>query len=460
MKSMKENFSQLLNFKKEIATAIAPLIKPNPILSEINEIPSEYCESASQWVKTLNLNKIEYTGKNTVVAILDSGIYDEHPDLFDNELKCKKVIHQTFYKIPITDSADKELGIGELLKDEYGHGTHVAGIIAANESNILKGFRGIAPDAKIVSVKVTDGSNESTSWVNIAKGIERVLEYNNDPKVEQEKKVTCILICFSGFDNFNSKESSHMKQDLIAQFRKCFDQDIPVIVPSGNHYLDFCTIKDISTRNAVTGKIKIPKVEIKEDNGLGLAYPGYCDWVISAGATSNIDFDDFEFERRPNEQNASINSRNPIHFQRSFRKGDLSLFSQRIRTHLEANYETRSFNEIPPPYFLCAPGIYTVSTDNTYPQEGRLVDGLPSGYSELSGSCQAAAVVAGTILLLQEALRAKKFPNEIVSIKRIIQHLMNGAESINYDEEGCETNNANEFKFLKVDISKSINLIL
>jgi len=93
------------------------------------------------------------TGEGIVVAILDTGIDMDHPDL-------KKNIIGGFNFT------------GEGRKDDYsdrnGHGTHVAGTIAgvSNDSGVV----GVAPDAKLLICKVLNGKG-SGSYQGIIKGI-------------------------------------------------------------------------------------------------------------------------------------------------------------------------------------------------------------------------------------------------------------------------------------------------
>jgi subtilisin family serine protease len=79
------------------------------------------------------------TGKGITVAVLDSGIA-EHPDLLDN-IDEKKLFF-----------------VGNSIEDTSGHGTHVAGIIAARGK---KHIIGVAPSAKIVPIKVVENSYDT-----------------------------------------------------------------------------------------------------------------------------------------------------------------------------------------------------------------------------------------------------------------------------------------------------------
>ena len=77
-----------------------------------------------------------FTGKGITAAILDSGIYP-HPDL-------KERI------IDFRDFLNGQTG----CYDDYGHGTHVAGILAGNGKLSRGRYRGIAPDCRLLPVKV------------------------------------------------------------------------------------------------------------------------------------------------------------------------------------------------------------------------------------------------------------------------------------------------------------------
>lgn len=77
------------------------------------------------------------TGKGVTVAVLDTGVNGSHQDLAGK----------------VSYAALTEYGIS--TNDIEGHGTHVAGIIAATMNNGVGGA-GVAPDARILSVRVMD----------------------------------------------------------------------------------------------------------------------------------------------------------------------------------------------------------------------------------------------------------------------------------------------------------------
>ncbi|HWJ47706.1 MAG TPA: S8 family serine peptidase, partial [Candidatus Udaeobacter sp.] len=80
-----------------------------------------------------------FTGAGIGVAVIDSGINDSHPDLWDATHTSSRVVyHQDF-----TGTATSNSSGGHY--DLYGHGTHVAGIIAGNGSLSGGQYEGVAP---------------------------------------------------------------------------------------------------------------------------------------------------------------------------------------------------------------------------------------------------------------------------------------------------------------------------
>lgn len=92
-------------------------------------------------------------GENIVVAVLDTGCDPNHPDLHDRIIGGKNFTSE---------------GTPENFNDYNGHGTHVAGTIAATQDN--QGVVGVAPKADLLICKVLDGGG-SGSYQGITNGI-------------------------------------------------------------------------------------------------------------------------------------------------------------------------------------------------------------------------------------------------------------------------------------------------
>jgi len=90
------------------------------------------------------------TGAGARVAILDGGIYDQHVDLDDNlDTACSVSFVPGF-------AFNEDTGT-------FWHGTHVAGIVAAEDNGI--GVIGVAPEATLMGVKVLHSGSGSFGWV-------------------------------------------------------------------------------------------------------------------------------------------------------------------------------------------------------------------------------------------------------------------------------------------------------
>jgi subtilisin family serine protease len=90
--------------------------------------------------------------KETIIAIIDSGVDMTHPDL-----KAKLV--------PGWNTLDKN----DKPTDDHGHGTHCAGIAAAIADN-NEGVAGVAPGVGLMSVKVLDAKGRGSD-ATIAEGV-------------------------------------------------------------------------------------------------------------------------------------------------------------------------------------------------------------------------------------------------------------------------------------------------
>lgn len=91
-------------------------------------------------------------GAGTVVAVLDSGVDLEHPDL------APRLLRDDAGRVVGRDFVD---GDGR-PQDLEGHGTLVAGVAAAETGNGV-GIAGVAPAARLMPVRVLDGEGRGTS---------------------------------------------------------------------------------------------------------------------------------------------------------------------------------------------------------------------------------------------------------------------------------------------------------
>lgn len=97
-----------------------------------------------------------YTGAGIKVAVLDSGAMLGHEDL-------------TVKGTSVVEDSD--------AKDVFGHGTHVCGLIGASLDNEVGGA-GVAPDASVYSIKVTDDNKVTAD--NLIAGMQAAKSYEAD----------------------------------------------------------------------------------------------------------------------------------------------------------------------------------------------------------------------------------------------------------------------------------------
>jgi len=92
-----------------------------------------------------------YTGAGVGVALIDSGV-NNHSDLYQGILPFTRVVYQKSF-VPGNSNA----------ADQYGHGTHIAGLIAGDGLNstgwfYTRTFTGVAPGANIINLRVLDAN--------------------------------------------------------------------------------------------------------------------------------------------------------------------------------------------------------------------------------------------------------------------------------------------------------------
>lgn len=123
---------------------------------ENSEIPNDLLFSEYQWnlpiIETNRGWQLTKGSNDVIVAVVDTGVDINHPDLKGRLLKGYNVIDPN--KDPV---------------DDVGHGTHVAGIISATVNN-NEGIAGMMWGGKLLPVKALDNTGSGTTY-SVAQGI-------------------------------------------------------------------------------------------------------------------------------------------------------------------------------------------------------------------------------------------------------------------------------------------------
>jgi major intracellular serine protease len=130
----------------------------NAVVEVVSEVPKgiELIAAPKIWEKS--------KGKGITIAILDTGCDVTHPDLSEQIIGGRNF-------------TDDDNGNPDVYNDYNGHGTHVAGTIAAVQNN--NGVIGVAPEAGLLILKVLD-KNGSGQYDWIINGINYAVEQKVD----------------------------------------------------------------------------------------------------------------------------------------------------------------------------------------------------------------------------------------------------------------------------------------
>lgn len=132
--------------------------RPNKVASD-DDIPAVEGDVARQ--------QYGLDGTGVGVAIIDSGVFN-HDDLQKSSGMGSRIVYSESF-IPGDPSTN----------DTYGHGTHVAGIVAGNGHDSQSGYPtqyiGVAPNANIINLRVLDANGSGTDSQVIA-AIQRAIQ--------------------------------------------------------------------------------------------------------------------------------------------------------------------------------------------------------------------------------------------------------------------------------------------
>ncbi len=187
----------------------------------------------ARWVT----DNLKFDGTGIGVAIIDSGVTRGHDDLGGN-----KVAHFADF---VAAQAQPH--------DGYGHGTHVAGIIAGNGYDSGGARRGIAPGAHLVVLKALDDDGDGFISDAIA-----AIDYAIEQRAAFNIRVINLSVAAGVFESYGT-------DPLTLAARRAVDAGIVVVTAAGN-----------LGRNAKG-----------QQQFSGITSPGNAPWVLTVGAASH-----------------------------------------------------------------------------------------------------------------------------------------------------------------------------
>ncbi len=289
-----------------------------------------------------------YDGAGIGVAVIDSGVTTWHDDLSAPGVPGSQRIDQ------FVDFVNGQ----QIPYDDYGHGTHVAGIIAGNGFDSDGARAGVAPGARLLVLKVLDGNGRGRISDVIA-----AIDYVVANQGTFHTRVINLSVGAGVFESYNS--------DLLTlAAKKAVDRGIVVVAAAGN-----------AGRNS----------QGRDVYGGTLA-PGNAPWVLTVGASSTQGTVD-----RGDDIMARFSSRGPSAVDRAA-KPDL----------VAPGVGTES---------LSAPGSTLYTSRSQYLINGTVPTPFMP-YLVLSGTSQATPVVTGTVALMLQA-NPTLSPN---AVKAILQY--------------------------------------
>jgi serine protease AprX len=159
-----------------------------------------------------------YTGKGVGVAVIDTGIQGNLPDFQVSQTDTTSRVIATAVTNPAATTAN----------DTFGHGTHVAGLIAGNGTDRPAGdplygkYAGVAPDANLIAVKASDDEGNA-SVLDVIDGLQFVV----DMKSEYNIRVVNLSL--------KSMVAQSYKTDpLDAAVEAAWNSGIVVVAAAGN----------------------------------------------------------------------------------------------------------------------------------------------------------------------------------------------------------------------------------
>ncbi|MCW3818558.1 S8 family serine peptidase [Micromonospora sp. DR5-3] len=163
------------------------------------------------------------TGAGVVIAVVDTGVDLGHPDL-----SAKLVPGATFVDCGPTSCGNGDWrGPNGTADAGDEHGTHVAGIAAAATGNGV-GVAGVAPDAKIMPIKVLEAG--SGSFADIAAGIRYAADHG----------AKVINLSLGALPGLQALTLTGLESDATAAIAYAQTKGVAVVAAAGNETAPLC----------------------------------------------------------------------------------------------------------------------------------------------------------------------------------------------------------------------------
>jgi serine protease len=205
-------------------------------------------------------------GAGVTVAVVDTGSDFNHPDLGANLVSVagSDLTRNTAYTCPFQSPPPGAKSSSAVAQDDQGHGTHVAGTIAAVTGNGAGGA-GVAPAAKVLPVKVLD-SEGSGSDETVAAGICFAAD-----------KGAKVINLSLGFDPAGSLIVTMLGNDTDDAIDYAYSRGSAVIIAAGNEGFPACDFPASHTKALCVGSVDRRDVKSWFSNfgtNVGVVAPG------------------------------------------------------------------------------------------------------------------------------------------------------------------------------------------
>jgi serine protease AprX len=285
-----------------------------------------------------------HTGAGVGVAVIDSGL-DQNYTSLDN--------------VDYFDATNGTVRRVSKRSDGYGHGTHVAGLMASNGLTSSGKYKGVAPSAKMVVMKVL-GNNGQGATSDVINAVNFAVANRSALGI---KVITMSL----GHPIYEPAG----RDPLVAAVQNAAAKGIVVVVSAGNFG---------------------GNPQTRETGYAGITSPGNAPGAITVGAV-----DTFQTDRRSDDEVAWYSSRGPTWYD-GFQKPDLVAPG----SHLVSNISTAS----------------TIYRD--YPNG--IVKSGTMPFFKMSGTSMSAPVVAGVVADMLQAAQINGVTLTPNTVKAILQY--------------------------------------